>query len=206
MTGLRWRRWLAVAAIGATLTACGGQPRTSTAPTVITTPDTTTSAAPATVDGPLPQSRPDTLEVPAIDVSTGPIVDLGLTGDGALEVPKDARTTGWFTGGPAPGQTGPAVLAAHVNYNHVDGPFSRLKDVKSGDTAIVHRADGITAVFTVYRVAEYSKSAFPTDEVYGDTAGPELRMITCGGAYDRATRNYEDNIVAYAKLTQAYRA
>lgn len=209
MTTARWRRWLAIAAIGAALTACGSPsepqpapaaPPTSTLPVPVST---TTAAAP--VDGPLPHSRPVKLEVPSIGVSTGPIIDLGLADDGALEVPGDAVTTGWFTGSPSPGETGPAVLAAHVDYNHVPGTFNRLKDTKPGDQAIVHRADGTTAVFTVYRVERYPKSQFPTDDVYGDTAGPELRMITCGGAFDRSTRNYADNVVAYARLSQAYR-
>ncbi|NIH87486.1 class F sortase [Amycolatopsis granulosa] len=207
MTSARWRRWLAIAAIGAALTACGAPavpaPAPQAPPSGAVAPS---NAAPATtVDGPLPHARPVRLEVPAIGVSTGPIVDLGLAGDGALEVPGDAVTTGWFTGSPSPGETGPAVLAAHVDYNHVPGTFNRLKDTRPGDQAIVHRADGTTAVFTVYRVERYPKSAFPTDDVYGDTAGPELRMITCGGAFDRSTRNYEDNIVAYARLFQAYR-
>ncbi|MGI6877139.1 class F sortase [Amycolatopsis sp. 3B14] len=208
MTTARWRRWLAIAAIGATLTACGSpsepQPAPAAPPTsTLAAPVSTTAAAP--VDGPLPHSRPVKLEVPSIGVSTGPIIDLGLADDGELEVPGDAVTTGWFTGSPSPGETGPAVLAAHVDYNHVPGAFHRLKDTKPGDQAIVHRADGTTAVFTVYRVERYPKSQFPTDDVYGDTAGPELRMITCGGAFDRSTRNYADNVVAYARLSQAYR-
>ncbi|NIH78880.1 class F sortase [Amycolatopsis viridis] len=207
MTSARWRRWLAIAAIGAALTACGAP--AAPAPTPPAPPSSaaapSSAAQAATADGPLPHARPVRLEVPAIGVSTGPIVDLGLAGDGALEVPEDAVTTGWFTGSPSPGETGPAVLAAHVDYNHVPGTFNRLKDTKPGDQAIVHRADGTTAVFTVYRVERYPKSAFPTDDVYGDTAGPELRMITCGGAFDRSTHNYEDNIVAYARLSQAYR-
>ncbi|WP_460429215.1 class F sortase, partial [Amycolatopsis endophytica] len=181
------------------------QPPAATPPTPAPASAPTTSAPVTAVEGPLPRSGPVALEVPAIDVSTGPIIELGLTGDGALEVPGDAVTTGWFTGGPSPGQTGPAVLAAHVDYNHVPGTFNRLKDLKPGDEATVRRADGTTAVFTVYRVERYPKSAFPTEKVYGDTAGPELRMITCGGDFDRSTRNYEDNVVAYARLTRAYR-
>ncbi|WP_236788865.1 class F sortase [Amycolatopsis sp. GM8] len=183
-----WRRWLALLAIGATLTACGAEPQ---APQAIQQVQTAPAAGP----------HPATLEIPAIGVHTGQIIDLALTPGGELEVPKDARTTGWFTGSPAPGEVGPAVLAAHVDYNHVPGMFNRLKDLHAGDQAIVHRADGSTATFTVYRVASYPKSGFPTDEVYGDTAGPELRLITCGGAFDRSSRNYEDNIVAFAKIT-----
>lgn len=192
-----WRRWLALPAIGAALLACGVEP-VGTPPS---TPQSTSSPAVTTQA----TTRPATLEVPAIGVHTGQIIDLGLTSTGELEVPKDAVTTGWFTGSPAPGEVGPAVLAAHVDYNHVPGTFNRLKDLDAGDEALVRRADGSTAVFTVYRVAHYPKSAFPTDEVYGDTVGPELRLITCGGEFDRATRNYEDNIVAYARLAEIRR-
>ncbi|GAB2976561.1 class F sortase [Amycolatopsis acidiphila] len=188
-----WRRWPALLAIGAALTACGTTSQAAGPPPQAATTAPVTSATTT--------ARPATLEVPAIGVHTGQIVELGLTGDGELEVPKDAVTTGWFTGSPAPGDPGPAVLAAHVDYNHVPGTFNRLKDLRAGDQAFVHRADGSTAVFTVYRVARYPKSAFPTDEVYGDTAGPELRLITCGGTFDRSSRNYEDNIVAYARIT-----
>jgi len=36
-------------------------------------------------------------------------------------------------------------------------------------------------VFTVTRAAAYKKNSFPTHEVYGNTKGPELRLITCDG-------------------------
>ncbi|SFI88542.1 class F sortase [Amycolatopsis sacchari] len=197
MTLPHWRRWLVVLATGVALSACATG-NTPAAPPAISPPAVATNAPPP-AGKPAAPARPATLEVPAIGVRTGRIIDLGLTASGELEVPQDALTTGWFTGSPAPGDVGPAVLAAHVDYNHVRGTFYRLKDLRPGDQALVHREDGSTAVFTVYRVAHYPKSAFPTDEVYGDTAGPELRLITCGGTYDRATRNYEDNIVAYAR-------
>lgn len=199
-----WRRWLALPAIGAALLACGVEPATTAPNTSQSTPQSAPPPA-ITTQATATTTRPATLEVPAIGVHTGQIVDLGLTSTGELEVPKDAVTTGWFTGSPAPGDIGPAVLAAHVDYNQVPGTFNRLKDLDAGDQARVRRADGSTAVFTVYRVAHYPKSAFPTNEVYGDTAGPELRLITCGGEFDRATHNYEDNIVAYARLAEIRR-
>ncbi|OXM71196.1 class F sortase [Amycolatopsis vastitatis] len=149
----------------------------------------------------LPAAKPASLTIPAIGVRVEGIKDLGLTPGGALEVPGDATTVGWFTGAPSPGEAGPAVLAAHVDYKHVPGAFSRLKELRPGEQARVGRADGRIAVFTVYRVDRYAKAAFPTDQVYGDTPDPELRLITCGGAFDRASGNYLDNVVAYAKLT-----
>lgn len=151
--------------------------------------------------GGLPAAKPASLTIPAIGVQAGSIADLGLTPGGELEVPPDATTVGWFTGAPSPGEVGPAVLAAHVDYKHVPGAFSKLKDLRSGEVVRVGRTDGRTAVFTVYRVDRYAKAGFPTDEVYGDTAEPELRLITCGGVFDRSSGNYLDNVVAFAKLT-----
>lgn len=144
------------------------------------------------------------MEIPAIGVRTGQIIDLGLQPDETLEVPGDAVTAGWFTGGPTPGETGPAIVAGHVDYQHVAGVFQRLKDLPSGAEVTVHRVDGTTAVFAVRSVEHYAKVEFPADEVYGDTAGPELRLITCGGAFDRSSGNYEDNIVAYAELLRSF--
>lgn len=151
--------------------------------------------------GGLPAAKPASLSIPAIGVRAGSIADLGLTPGGELQVPPDATTVGWFTGAPSPGEVGPAVLAAHVDYKHVPGAFSKLKDLRSGELVRVGRTDGRTAVFTVYRVDRYAKADFPTDEVYGDTTEPELRLITCGGAFDRSSGNYLDNVVAFAKLT-----
>ncbi|WP_051174141.1 class F sortase [Amycolatopsis orientalis] len=205
-----WRRWPFPLVIGtfigvvlaAALTACAtpsaGRIASPAQPTTVVS--VASSAAEA---APLGHAKPTTLEIPAIGVRTGEIVDLGLSGDGSLQVPRDAVTTGWFTGGPAPGEVGPAVLAGHVDYKKVPGVFVRLKDLKAGDEAVVHRQDGVTAVFTVYAVERHPKASFPTERVYGDTTGPELRLITCGGDFDSSTGNYLDNVVVFAKLTRA---
>ncbi|RSN49289.1 class F sortase [Amycolatopsis sp. WAC 04197] len=198
-----WRRWpfplvvgtLIGVVLAAALTACAVPP----AGKVASPPSTMSSVAEA---HPLAPAKPARLEIPAIGVRTGEIVDLGLAGDGTLQVPHDAITTGWFTGGPAPGEIGPAVLAGHVDYKKVPGVFVRLKELKAGDEALVHREDGSTAVFTVYAVERHPKASFPTEKVYGDTTGPELRLITCGGDFDSSTGNYLDNVVAFAKLTR----
>jgi len=167
-------------------------PALSTSPAA--TPSPTGGAA-------LASSKPTSLEIPSISVRTGRVVGLGLMADGSLQVPPDAGTVGWFTGAPTPGEAGPAVLAAHVDYKRIPGVFARLKQLRQGEQVTVGRADGRTAVFTVYQVDRYSKTSFPTDSVYGDTAGPELRLITCGGAFDHSSGNYLDNVVVFARLT-----
>lgn len=148
----------------------------------------------------LARSKPATLEIPAIGVRTGSIIELGLQPDGSLEVPDDAVTAGWFDQSPTPGELGPSIIAGHVDYDHVPGVFHRLHELPEGAKVVVHRADATSAVFTVYKIERYPKSRFPTAEVYGNTDTPELRLITCGGAFDSSSGNYVDNVVAYAEL------
>jgi sortase (surface protein transpeptidase) len=203
----------AVAAIGAATAAVAtitiivalpaNDPQPLAAPPISTASSASAPPPPAAETSTLPASKPVSLEVPSIGVRTGKLMDLGLNPDDSLEVPPDAVTAGWFTQAPTPGEVGPSVIAGHVDYHRVPGVFVRLRDLKAGAEAIVHRTDGTSAVFTIYRVDHYPKSSFPTDKVYGDTAEPELRLITCGGDFDQAARQYTDNVVAYGKLARA---
>lgn len=159
------------------------------------------TAVPTT--GALPsEARPTRLHIPTIDVDSG-LVDLGLTSDGAMEVPADGSTAGWYTDSPAPGELGPAVLAAHVDWEGDKGVFYDLRQLEPGDEITVDRSDGGPARFAVRRVEQYPKDRFPTAEVYGDVDGPQLRLITCGGEFDDDARSYRDNIVVYAELTSS---
>jgi hypothetical protein len=36
--------------------------------------------------------------------------------------------------------------------------------------------------------------------VYGNTSNAQVRLITCGGAFDASARSYLDNIIVYATL------
>ncbi len=183
--------------------ASGTSPSPTEAATAQPAPSVTSSADAETDLGPiLAASRPVSLTIPSIGVHSTTLVDLGYTKDGELEVPKDFDLPGWFTPGPTPGQFGPAVIAGHVDSKAGPAVFYRLGALKAGDRVTVGRADGSTATFRVDRVARYAKDAFPTAEVYGNTTNrAELRLITCGGTFDRRTGHYVDNVVAYAHLT-----
>lgn len=163
-------------------------------------PTTTPSPVPSATEDPgLVRSAPVRLQVDAIGVDSE-LVDLGLADDGTMEVPEEGFPAGWFTGAPTPGQTGPAVLVGHVDWDGAPGVFYRLKDLEPGDEVAVTRADGDVAVFAVTRVDQIAKDEFPTDEVYGDLDHAGLRLITCGGSFDHDSGHYVDNLVAYAEL------
>jgi hypothetical protein len=150
-------------------------------------------------EGTLPRSRPVGLHIPALGVS-GLFVGLGLEPDGTLQVPKTAQAVGWYRDAPTPGERGSAVVTAHVDWLHEKGVFHDLASMGPGDEVTVDRADGATVTFGVTRIEQYSKSQFPTEQVYGPTHDAELRLITCGGRLDSATHSYEDNVVVYARM------
>jgi hypothetical protein len=154
---------------------------------------------------PLGRSVPVRLAIPAIGVDTS-LLQLGLHSDGTIQVPPVAgdAPAGWYRNLASPGEVGPAVVVGHVDSAR-DGPavFFRLRELRAGDQITVQREDGRTAVFTVDRVAEYTKANFPTAEVYGGLDHAVLRLVTCGGQFDRYRREYQGNVIAFATLTSA---
>jgi sortase (surface protein transpeptidase) len=179
----------------------------TTAPAEVPTPQPSAAvgAAPAPEPdfGPiLPGSVPVTLDIPSIGVHTTPLVPLTIGADGVLPPPVDYATAGYYTGGPTPGQLGPAVIAGHVDGKAGPAVFYRLGELSPGALVHVTRQDGSVATFTIDTVARYAKARFPTALVYGSGTGrSEIRLITCGGAYDRTTGHYVDNVVAFGHLT-----
>jgi hypothetical protein len=147
----------------------------------------------------LPRSEPVAVKIPSIGVDRGGIIKLGRLANGEMQVPKDFDDVGWYEPGPAPGQFGPAVLAGHVDSKAGPAVFWKLGEMKRGDKVQVTRADGKTATFVVDGVEQYAKDKFPTLKVYSNTTNrSELRLITCGGSFDRKIGHYRDNIVVYA--------
>lgn len=140
-----------------------------------------------------------TMTIMKIGVQTE-LVRLGLNPDGGHEVPPLGRPemAGWYTLGVAPGDIGPAVILGHVNGSGRPGIFADLHRLEPGDLVGVER-DGFPVVFAVYDVLRVDKDAYPGERVYGDTAGPELRLVTCGGVLDRSTGHYEDNLIVFAR-------
>jgi sortase (surface protein transpeptidase) len=171
-------------------------------PTAVTESVTTTGKATAISRELVRRSAPPVrIDIPAIGVSSA-LVRLGLNPDGTMQVPGDYGVAGWFTGGPAPGDTGPAVIAGHVDSRNGPAIFYRLGSLQSGDAIKIRRADGTTARFLTDTVARYPKRAFPTQAVFGPEPDPVLRLITCGGRFDRARRSYVDNVIVTAHLAK----
>jgi hypothetical protein len=221
---LRWA--VASAALGALMiynsvdssgTGLPGPPASATAPAV-----TVTAPAPApapglgpvaatpspTITAPsLPRSNPTRLTIKDIAVNA-PFTPLHLDATGNLNAPPAGNTNlvGWYAEGPTPGELGPAIVAGHVDTKTGPAVFLLLRLLRPGATADITRADGTVATFKVDSVEMFSKGAFPDQRVYGNTPDPQLRIITCGGSYDRSRHDYTDNVVVFAHLASSRRA
>jgi hypothetical protein len=162
-------------------------------------PTTAVSAAP--VGKAQAVAKPVWVSIPAIGIKKTTLIHLGLNKNGTLQVPHTTTVAGWFTGGPRPGEVGSAVIAGHVDSKTGPGIFFWLRALKPGDKVYVGRADGTMAIFTVTREHMYAKDRFPTKAVYGAVPDAELRLITCGGIFDRSTGSYLSNVVVFARLS-----
>jgi hypothetical protein len=151
----------------------------------------------------LPRSAPTTISIPRIGVQAE-IMSLGTNPDGTVQVPPldQAQRAGWYSPGASPGEVGNAVVVGHVDSAKL-GPavFFNLGSLKPGDTITVTREDGSQATFAVDEVKSYPKTAFPTELVYGPGDKPGLRVVTCGGVFDRSAGSYLNNIVVFATMT-----
>ncbi len=146
------------------------------------------------------RSVPLTLTIPAIGLAV-PVGSLGLNADGTVQVPTGTTQPAWFRLGPTPGQIGSSVMLGHVDSYLGPGVFFELRTLAAGDQVDVGLADGVTARFTVNSVAEYSKTDFPDQRVYGSHGSSSLQLVTCGGVFDHQTGSYLSNVVVYTSLS-----
>lgn len=173
-------------------------------------PRPSASAAGTTGDGHGPRLRrsvPVSVAIPAIGVDSV-LLHLGLNADGTMRVPSlvtASSRAAWYKYSATPGQLGVSVIEGHVDSYHGPAIFYRLGGLRPGDRVIVKLANGITAVFRVTGVREYPKAHFPLKTVYGATDHAALRLITCGGSFDYASRSYLSSTVVFASLASSRR-
>ena len=152
-------------------------------------------------------SAPARLALPSLGISSPLGPARGLNPDGTV---NDAPLTGptwslpwWYDVGPSPGQSGSAVILGHVDSALGGlGVFFRLGDVQAGQRVDVTLANGTTTHWTVTSVHLYADADFPDALVYARSGPPALRLVTCGGAFDGSTHEYESTFVVTATLVQ----
>jgi hypothetical protein len=141
-----------------------------------------------------------------------------LNQDGTLYVPSDPRTVSWAREDVAPGSShGTTILTSHVNFvingQLVVGALSDLAWYAQhaiGKQLSLKMADGRMMRYRIVAGGEYSKEQLANDpqlrvelydqsKVYGPPSTPSgrLLLVSCGGAFDEYTGEYEDNVFLY---------
>ncbi|MFE7353996.1 class F sortase [Streptomyces sp. NPDC057543] len=155
---------------------------------------------------PIKGAAPERVEIPSIGIKA-PVVARGLDKEGAIEPPPfdTPQTVGWYGNGTEPGAKGPALFVGHVDTETKRAVFYGLSAARPGAKVEVTRVDGTVAEFTVDDVQVFTRERFNADKAYGPhkNGRAELRLITCGGTYDRASHSYDANVVVSAYLTGA---
>jgi Sortase domain len=155
------------------------------------------------VAAPVPAQRaaeapaPVAVELPTLGVRAA-VVPVAVGADGELAVPDDPRVVGWWAAGGRPSDPQAAVvLDGHVDSAVAGlGALFYLRTVVPGDAVVLTTADGARHGYVVTDAATYPKAGLPPSTF--TTAG-RLVLVTCGGAFDRATRQYADNVVVMAR-------
>lgn len=197
------------------LSGCAGGVAAPAAPPVAATSSAAASpaaatdrpTAPAAVPtiratlGPAAELRPRPTRFVADPVGIDlPVESYGVDDAGFMLLPATVNQVAWYAYSARPGDTaGTTVLAAHVD-TAADGlgPFARLRDLRAGDDLAVTDAADRVRRYVVTSVAKVDKSKVPLDLVFRREGDPELKVITCGGSFERRT-GYSDNIVVSAR-------
>lgn len=144
---------------------------------------------------------PQRLQIPsiALDALIEPVT---VTKRGSLGVPRDPLNAGWYDLGVRPGEEGNAVIDGHVNwYYGATGVFQNLRNVHEGDSILVEDDLGSFTTFIVREVRTYDAAADASDIFNSTDHKAHLNLITCEGAWNKATKQYSERLVVFADLS-----
>ncbi len=147
----------------------------------------------------LPIGRPMRLEIPLINLNA-PVEQVGLTSEGAMDVPQGQASVAWFELGPRPGETGSAAIAGHFGLkNGKASVFDNLHKLSKGDKIYVEDDQGVISAFVVVDSRSYDPKANASD-VFGSSDGKaHLNLITCEGVWNQAQQSYSHRLVVFTE-------
>ncbi len=137
------------------------------------------------------------LKIPSIKVDAS-VEYVGLTSDGAMDVPKGPIGVAWFNLGPRPGENGSSVIAGHYGWkNDIPAVFDNLHKIRKGDKMYIENEKGAIVTFVVREIRRYDKNADASD-VFGSSDGKaHLNLITCAGVWNKAEKTRSDRLIVF---------
>lgn len=141
---------------------------------------------------------PVRLKIPKINVNAR-IEPMGLTADGAVDVPKGPSYTAWFNLGPRPGEIGSAVITGHFG-PWKDGEksvFDDLSKLSKGDSLTVEDEKGTITTFVVRALLTLSQDADAPEVFSSSDEKVHLNLITCSGVWNKTQKSYSNRLIVF---------
>lgn len=141
---------------------------------------------------------PVRLKISAIDVDAT-IEYVGLTPDGAMDIPKKQENVAWYKLGNLPGETGNAVIAGHYGTwkNGKGSVFDNLHKLRKGDKIYVENSTGETSTFVVRESRRYEPKANASEVFISKDQKAHLNLITCEGEWNKVSKSYSQRLVVF---------
>ncbi|MHB1330461.1 MAG: class F sortase [Minisyncoccota bacterium] len=153
-----------------------------------------------------PLLAPKTTEASGIDYPTwviapsislfSPVQGMGVTSKGELDVPSGyTNNVGWYKNGVLPGNTGTAVLDAHVF-----AAFKNLSLIQPGGEIYIFMASGKIHRYVVKESNYYTLENLSPIALFEPTNSKQLNLITCAGNYISSQGTYDHRLIVKAEL------
>jgi len=124
---------------------------------------------------------------------------VGLTKEGAIDIPKDPANAAWFESSPLPGEKGNAIIVGHYGWkNNVPAVFDDLQNLTAGDVVYIEKEDATMIVFIVQKIETYKETDNTSSLFRISDAESHLNLITCGGVWNKIKKSYSDRLVVFA--------
>lgn len=141
---------------------------------------------------------PVRIKIPKMEVDTL-IESVGLTKDGAMDVPLGPINTAWFNLGTIPGELGSSVIDGHAGWkNGVKAVFDDLNKLKKGDLIYVENGNGDITTFVVREIKVYDPKSDATNIFFSNDKKSHLNLIACTGIWDKKLKSHSKRLVVFA--------
>lgn len=144
-----------------------------------------------------PSQIPVRITIPSIQVSA-PIEEVGLTSQGAVDIPKGPSGAAWFNQGPRPGETGSSVIVGHFGWRDgIPAVFDKINLLQKGDSLSIEGQDGTSVTFVVRELRTYGQNESAPDVFISTDGKAHLNLITCHGDWSQGQQSYSNRLVVF---------
>jgi hypothetical protein len=110
-----------------------------------------------------------------------PVVGLGVTAGGDMDMTKEPYGVSWYNKGASPGWPGNALLAGHNYWNGTPGTFVYLSYLPVGDKVWFDYEDGSRGEFYVCSNDTYELEDVPVSVMAQGDGDTRTTLISCNG-------------------------